>query len=75
MPKALVEFVRDERWKATRAACKICKLPNAVRVQLRETTARAIKPQFVIAWLKAEHNIAVDAVDLRRHTMGRHDAR
>lgn len=67
--RTLREFASAQR----KTTCPICKLPTALREEVKTASRRGIVNATVASWLKAEHNIRVTAHQIQAHGRGRHD--
>ena len=66
---SLLDYARKQK------PCVVCDLPDAVRVQMVNASAKKIKRVTVLAWLKDQHTITLANADLTRHAAGHHDQR
>ena len=56
-------------------SCVVCDIPEELRAQIRDASAKRIRRSTVLAWLKEEHGVEITAAELTSHTNGRHDTR
>lgn len=68
-PRSLVEFVRAKK----RAGCKVCALPEAIRVELTGARTKKIPRAEQIEWLATDHHITVTSAEFDAHYSGKHD--
>ena len=74
MPKALSEFAQERRGQKDNTQCPVCRLPAAVRAQIRATNRKVVNFGVVLAWLKSEYGVQLTRADLQSHARARHDA-
>lgn len=67
--RSLSQFKRDQRKKD----CKVCKLPEEIRVQIRDARGKEIRVATIVEWLTTECKAKISHDDLRAHNSGRHD--
>ena len=73
MPKPLAEFARARTIDARRAKCPVCKLPRAVRTQMRDANKKNIPVPVIVEWLKQEHGVTLGDDVVRGHARAQHD--
>lgn len=66
---SLVDFMRQQR----KAACSVCKLPEAVRAQLATASDKGITQKHVLEWLHTALGEPITKDELTSHRNGRHD--
>lgn len=69
--QSLLDFARERQRAEMRAACVVCRLPEAIRTEIR--AAKKVTRRDVMAWLAARHHITVTDSDLQSHRAGHHD--
>lgn len=75
-PKALslAEFAHNRKVAERKATCAICKLPEAIRAEVRTARQRKLERAVINDWLKAQ-GYKVDDLDWQTHSAGLHEQR
>lgn len=73
--RSLVDYARDKRKAARRAACKVCAFPDEVREQIKGARDKKIDMHTIREWLKKVHRIQLTDAEYRAHGAGLHDQR
>lgn len=69
-PLSLPAYMRAK----TRAACPVCKLPDAIRAQLgRPAGRRGFSRADQIEWLREACGVQISVEELTAHLSGRHE--
>lgn len=71
---SLAEFAHKRKVAERKATCNICKLPDAVRAEVRMARTRKTERTIINDWLK-DLGHKVDDLDWQTHNAGLHDQR
>ena len=67
---SLSEFVMNKK----RSECAICKLPDAIRRELRDARKKKYTRAEQMEWLWAAFKIKITVSDFQTHLSGQHEA-
>lgn len=68
--RSLVEFARDIK----RSKCKVCQVPDELRIEIVAARNKKIGNEIAAKWLKDSHGLDLTADELKSHQSGNHDA-
>ena len=73
--RSLIDYRNETVMAQAKAKCKICALPEAVRLQIKDVRERNLTTTKVISnWLRDEFQVNLANVDFQSHSSGRHEA-